>query len=125
MVAYSSTVKATDEAHEIVPTPAGYRILIALPDVKDKTQGDVYLPDELVRREKTASIVGFVYKMGDLCYQDKEKFPTGPWCKEGDWVMFRSYSGTRFKIGGQEYRIVNDDTIEAVVPDPRSIERAY
>jgi co-chaperonin GroES (HSP10) len=125
MVAYTTAVKPMDEAHEIVPNPAGYRILIALPDVNDKTEGGVELPDEYLRREQTATIVGLAYKVGDLCYKDEKKFPTGPWCKEGDWVLFRSYSGTRFKINGQEYRLINDDSVEAVVPDPRAISRAF
>ena len=63
--------------------------------------------------------------MGDVCYSDEKRFPTGPWCAVGDWVMFRPYSGTRFKIRGQEFRLINDDTIEAVVDDPREYSRAY
>ena len=69
------------------------------------------------------AIVGFVLKMGDLAYADEKKFPTGPWCKQGDWVVFRAYSGTRIKIYGQEFRIINDDSVEAVVDDPRGIAR--
>jgi len=83
----------------------------------------VYIPEERRSAEETASIVGFVIKMGDLCYQDESKFPTGPWCKEGDWVMFRAYSGTRFKVHSAEFRLINDDTVEAVVQDPRGVRR--
>lgn len=70
------------------------------------------------------SIIGLVVDMGDQAYVDKDRFPTGAWCKQGDYVMFRANSGTRFRIGGTEYRLMNDDSIEAVVPDPSGITRA-
>ncbi len=107
-----------------LPDPKGYKILIMLPQMEEKTDGGVYIPDSTKSAEETASIVGFVLKMGDLCYADEGKFPTGAWCKEGDWVMFRAYSGTRFKIHGAEFRMINDDTVEAVVQDPRGVKRA-
>jgi co-chaperonin GroES (HSP10) len=69
-------------------------------------------------------MIGFVVSMGPDAYSDDKKFPTGPWCKEGDFVMFRSYSGTRFKVMGEEFRLINDDTVEAVVDDPRGYSRA-
>ena len=74
-------------------------------------------------REQTASIFGYVVSMGDLSYADESKFATGAWCKVGDWVVFRSYSGTRFRVGNQEFRLINDDTVEAVIDDPREIQR--
>jgi chaperonin GroES len=107
-----------------MPEPAGYRLLIAPLEVSQKTQGGVFLPDELKSREQTASIVGFVVKAGPDAYKDPDKFPSGPYCKEGDFVIFRSYSGTRIKIMGKEFRIINDDTVESVVDDPRGYERA-
>jgi co-chaperonin GroES (HSP10) len=107
-----------------IPEPQGYRILVAVPDVMEKTKGGILLPDELKSLEKTASIFGLVVAMGPDCYKDKEKFPSGPWCQMHDYVIFRSYSGTRFKIEGQEFRIINDDTVEAVAEDPRVIARA-
>ena len=70
------------------------------------------------------TVCAYVLKMGDLCYKDKDKFPLGPWCKEGDWVIFRAYSGTRIRIHGREFRLINDDTVEAVVEDPRGVSRA-
>jgi co-chaperonin GroES (HSP10) len=82
------------------------------------------MPDKLIKLEETASIIGFVVEMGDECYKDKEKFPNGPYCQKGDFVIFRSYSGTRFKIKGDEFRLINDDTVEAVVDDPRGYTRA-
>lgn len=106
-----------------VPEPAGYRLLIAIPKVDEKTKGGVYRPDELKTREETASIVGMVVKMGKDAYASLERFPNGAWCREGDFVMFRSYAGTRFSVEGNEFRVINDDTVEAVVDDPRGIIR--
>jgi co-chaperonin GroES (HSP10) len=74
--------------------------------------------------EEVASIIGLVIGMGTTAYNDKDKFPDGAYCKEGDFVIFRSYSGTRFKIKGEEFRLINDDTVEAVVDDPRGYTRA-
>lgn len=107
-----------------MPQPAGYKLLIALPEVQQRTDGGVYIPDERRDAESTASIVGFVLELGPDAYADKAKFPTGPWCKKGDFVIFRSYSGTRFRVEGQEFRLINDDTVEAVVDDPRGYSRA-
>lgn len=107
-----------------LPEPSGYHLLIAIPEIKEKTEGGVYLPDNLKDLEKTASVLGFVLKLGPDAYKDENKFPTGPWCKVGDFVIFRSYSGTRFKLRGKEFRIINDDTVEAVIDDPRGFSRA-
>ena len=74
--------------------------------------------------EEVATVVGFVLAMGSECYKDQKKFPDGPWCKVGDFVLMRAYSGTRFKIHGKEFRILNDDSIEATVEDPRGLSRA-
>jgi co-chaperonin GroES (HSP10) len=106
-----------------LPQPKGYKILIGLPEVSEKTEGGVFMPDGLRSAEETASIIGFVIKMGEDAYSDTERFPHGPYCKEGDFVIFRSYSGTRFKIHGKEFRLINDDTVEAVVDDPRGYTR--
>ena len=107
-----------------LPEPVGYKILIAVPELNDKTDGGVYMPDSLKQAEETASIIGYVLKVGSVAYSDPERFPDGPWCKEGDFIIFRSYSGTRFKVMGKEFRIINDDTVEAVVEDPRGYSRA-
>lgn len=107
-----------------LPEPKGYKLLIALPKVNEKTDGGLILPDERRDAESTASMIGFVVALGADAYKDEKKFPTGPWCKEGDFVMFRSYSGTRFKVSGEEFRLINDDTVEAVVDDPRGYSRA-
>jgi len=107
-----------------LPEPVGYKILIAMPDVNAATKGGVLLPDELKQRETTASIIGLVVGLGPSAYKDKEKFPDGPYCEKGNFVVFRSYSGTRFKVGDTEFRLINDDSIEATVDDPTGFERA-
>lgn len=107
-----------------LPTPVGYKLLIAIPEVSEKTEGGVFMPETLKKAEETASIIGFVVAAGAEAYTDLTKFPDGPWCREGDFVIFRSYSGTRFKVMGKEFRLINDDTVEAVVEDPRGYSRA-
>ena len=121
---YTAPVEPDEGLRSSLPEPKGYKILIALPEVSQKTDGGVYLPDERRSAEETASIIGFVISMGPDAYKDTAKFPTGPWCKECDFVIFRSYSGTRFKLRGKEFRLINDDTVEAVVDDPRGYSRA-
>lgn len=120
---YSAQIKEVAEA--LLPAPTGYKILVAIPKVEEKTEGGIIRPDLLRKAEETASIFGCVMTLGVDAYKDINKFPSGPWCQPGDWVVFRSYSGTRLKVEGQEYRLINDDTVEAVVDDPRRIERAY
>jgi chaperonin GroES len=107
-----------------LPVPVGYKLLIAIPEVSEKTEGGVYMPDSMKKAEETASIIGFVVSVGSEAYTDPNKFPDGPWCREGDFVIFRSYSGTRFKVMGKEFRLINDDTVEAIVEDPRRYSRA-
>jgi co-chaperonin GroES (HSP10) len=121
---YTDKTEAGDDVRAKLPEPKGYRILIAIPEVSQKTEGGVFIPDERRNAEETASLVGYVLKVGSEAYADANRFPTGPWCKEGDFVIFRSYSGTRFKVMGKEFRLINDDTVEAVVEDPRGYSRA-
>ena len=106
-----------------LPEPKGYKLLIAIPKVEEKTKSGVYMPDNTTKLEQTASIVGLVIEMGEDAYKDDQKFPNGPYCKKGDFVIFRSYSGTRFKVESEEFRLINDDTVEAVVDDPRGFTR--
>lgn len=114
--------KEKQEATQL-PEPTGYRILIAIPEKEEKTEGGIIKAEETIRYEEVSTITGFVLKMGPDCYKDESRFPTGPWCSEGDFVVFRSFSGTRIKIHGKEFRIINDDSVEAVVDDPRGIEK--
>lgn len=108
-----------------VPQPTGYHILCMVPKIDD-TYGDSGLvkASETLRIEEQATMVLYVAKLGPQAYQDKARFPDGPWCKEGDFVITRAYAGTRVLIHGTEWRIINDDTVEAVVDDPRGIRRA-
>jgi chaperonin GroES len=119
---YQPNIEIKDLAK--LPDPKGYKILVGIPQVQQKTAGGIYIPDKVSDAEKTASIVGRVISMGSDAYQDPDKFPSGPWCHVGDWVIFRSYSGTRFKHDDQEFRLINDDTVEAVVNSPEEFKRA-
>lgn len=114
----------TDEEFEAqLPKPVGFRILIALPQVEEVFDSGIVKADITKNHEQILSMMGAVIDMGDQAYKDPDRFPTGPWCKIGDFVMFRPNSGTRFKANGQEYRLLNDDSIEAVVADPRGVTR--
>tara|TARA_R110000824_G_scaffold109167_2_gene256628 strand:- start:1699 stop:2118 length:420 start_codon:yes stop_codon:yes gene_type:complete len=104
-----------------MPKPQGYKILIALPEPDEKTDGGIIKAKSTIHNEEVGSIVGFVLDMGPDVYSDHKRFPTGPFCKKGDWIVMRSYSGTRFLVHGKEFRLINDDSIEAVVEDPRGI----
>ena len=109
-------------AKEKLPEPSGWRILILPYRGKGKTGGGVYLPDQHVDREALATVCGYVVKIGPLAYKDPDKFgDTGPWCKEGDWVIFGRYAGSRFKIDGGEVRLLNDDEILATISNPEDI----
>lgn len=107
-----------------LPKPVGYRLLIALPTIEETYESGIVKADRTKHEEMVLSMMGAVIDMGEQAYADKDRFPNGPWCKVGDFVMFRPNSGTRFKVNGQEYRLLNDDSIEAVVPDPRGVTRA-
>jgi co-chaperonin GroES (HSP10) len=104
-----------------LPKPTGYKLLIALPDPEEKTEGGIIKSSQTLQNEEIGSIVGFVLEMGPDAYKAPERFPSGPYCQKGDWIMMRSYSGTRFKVHGKEFRLINDDSVEAVVEDPRGV----
>jgi co-chaperonin GroES (HSP10) len=115
----------TDEETEAqLPIPVGYRLLVALPQIEE-TLGEMGLlkSKKMMHEERIMSTVGLVIDMGNQAYTDTERFPKGPWCKVGDYVVFPSYSGTRVSVNGVEYRLMNDDSIEAVVTDPRGVTR--
>lgn len=114
-----------EQIEQRIPKPVGYRLLIALPQIEE-TFGESGLvkADRTVTEERILTVVGMVVDMGEQAYADKERFPTGAWCKVGDYVVFRANSGTRVRIDGVEYRLMNDDSIEAVVTDPRGVSRA-
>jgi co-chaperonin GroES (HSP10) len=108
-----------------LPVPKGWKVLIAMPVFEEKTSNSgIILPTATKNAEEIAANIGLVVAMGDEAYKDKSKFPSGPWCGIGDFVMMRSYSGTRFSIGGHEFRMINDDTVEGVIQDPSGFTRA-
>jgi co-chaperonin GroES (HSP10) len=116
-------VPVEDRATQL-PDPSGYRILCAIPDIDRKTAGGVLKADITLQHEELLTTVLFVVKMGPDCYKDERRFPSGPWCKEGDFILTRPHAGSRVKIHGREFRIINDDSVEGVVEDPRGVSRA-
>ena len=120
--------KSAEEKAQQLPIPQGYRILCAIPEQeKEMELGDSGLTlikaDETLRVDELLTTVLFVVKMGPDCYKDPDRFPTGPYCQEGDFVLTRPNAGTRLVIHDREFRIINDDSVEAVVQDPRGIKR--
>lgn len=122
-VAILETRKEAETATQI-PKPTGYHILCMVPKVDDSYESGIVKSGATVHTEQQTTIVLYVVKLGPDAYQDKVKFPTGPWCKEGDFVITRAYAGTRVAIHGTEWRVINDDTVECTVDDPRGITLA-
>jgi co-chaperonin GroES (HSP10) len=112
-----------DKAKQL-PVPVTYHLMCVVPETEDKYDSGIIKADQTRHFEEILSPVLFVAKMGPDCYADKTRFPSGPSCKEGDFVLVRPNTGTRVKIHGREFRIINDDSVEAVVEDPRGISRA-
>ena len=106
---------------EKVPNPTGYRITLFPLKLDSKTKSGIHLTDETVQESQLTTNICKVLKVGPDAYKDKDKFPTGPWCKEDDWVLITRYAGSRIRIDGGELRIINDDEILAVIDDPRDI----
>jgi len=120
--------EAKEEAQETnldkLPDPTGWRILVMPFVVKEKTEGGIIIAQETLDRARVATQVGYVLKMGDLCYGDKERYPTGPWCKEKDWVIFARYAGSRMQIDGGEIRLLNDDEVLGTIENPEDVIHA-
>jgi co-chaperonin GroES (HSP10) len=116
--------QTAEEKAKQLPQPSGYHILVTLPEAEEKFESGLFKSDETRRYEEVLATVFFVVSVGPDCYKDEKRFPSGPWCKPGDFVLARPNSGTRLKIHGKEFRMINDDTVEAVVQDPRGISRA-
>ena len=118
--------KKAEEKAKQLPRPSGYHILCAIPEAEEKyEESEVGLvkADTTMRNEETLTTVLFVVDLGPDCYKDTTKFPTGPWCKKGDFILVRPYAGSRLVIHGREFRIINDDSVEGIVDDPRGIKR--
>jgi co-chaperonin GroES (HSP10) len=106
-----------------LPDPSGYRILCAIPEIDETYDNGILKAGLTVQHEELLTTVLFVIKLGPDCYKDPSRFPSGPWCKKGDFILVRPHAGTRLKIHGREFRIINDDSVEGVVEDPRGISR--
>lgn len=117
--------KKLEEKAAQLPKPSGYKILCAIPEQDKSYEGDIGIikADETIRYDELLTTVLFVVDLGPDCYMDKAKFPTGPWCQKGDFVLIRPNAGSRLLIHGREFRIINDDSVEGVVEDPRGIKR--
>ena len=121
----SKAIEQDSNLLDRLPTPTGYRILVLPYAGPKKTKGGLYLSDKTQATIQMTTVCAYVLKVGDLAYKDKEKFPNGPWCEKGDWVIFGRYAGARFKIEGGEVRILNDDEIIAKINNPEDILHAY
>ena len=117
--------KSNEEKATQLPKPSGYRILCAIPEQEKEFESGIVKADETMRIEETLTTVLFVVDLGPDCYTDKTRFPNGPWCKKGDFILVRPNAGTRLVIHDREFRIINDDSVEAVVEDPRGIKRKF
>jgi len=115
--------KKTEEKATQLPKPSGYRILCAIPEAEKEFDSGIAKSDETMRYEELLTTVLFVVNLGPDCYVDKDKLPTGPWCKKADFILVRPNAGTRLVIHNKEFRIINDDSVEGVVADPRGIRR--
>ena len=109
---------------EKLPNPTGWRILVMPFQVKEETKGGIIIAQETLDRARAAVQVGYVLKKGPLCYADKERYPTGAWCEEKDWVIFARYAGSRMEIEGGEIRMLNDDEILGTIEDPKDLIHA-
>ena len=117
--------KSSEQKAKLLPKPSGYRILCAIPEVEKEYDSDLGLikSDETIRNEELLTTVLFVVDLGPDCYKDETRFPSGPYCKIGDFILVRPHAGTRLVIHGKEFRVINDDSVEGVVEDPRGIRR--
>ena len=113
--------KEVEQYLKLLPKPVGYRLLVRPYQPKQKTKCGLYLTEKTLETQQLTTVVGFVVKMGDLCYKDKNKFPTGPWCKEGQFIVYGRYAGARFKTKYGEHRILNDDEIIGTINKPEDI----
>ena len=107
-----------------MPEPTGWRLLVLPFKMKEKTKGGLLLGQETLERQQVGANCGMVLKTGPHCY-DKERYPEGPWCKKGDWVIFARYAGSRIQIDGGEVRLLNDDEILATIENPEDIFHQY
>ena len=116
-------IQTGDDKASQLPRPSGYRILCAIPEVEKEYESGLIKADQTIQTEEVLTTVLFVVALGPDCYTDKERYPTGPWCQVGDFILVRPNAGSRLLIHGKEFRIINEDSVEATVEDPRGIKR--
>jgi len=112
-----------EEKAKQLPNPTGYRILCAIPEQEKDYESGIIKAELTVHNEEILTTLLFVVKLGADCYKDEKRFPNGAWCKEGDFILVRPHAGTKLVIHGKEFRIINDDSVEGIVEDPRGIKR--
>jgi len=122
VVVETASAPAEEKAKQL-PKPSGYYILCAIPEMEDMFDNGLAKAEETIKNEEILTTVLFVVSLGPDCYTNKEKFPSGPWCKEGDFVLVRPHAGSRLVIHGREFRMIYDDSVEGTVEDPRGISR--
>jgi co-chaperonin GroES (HSP10) len=110
-----------EDQRDQLPDPSGWRILVLPFTPKEKTKGGIIIAQESLEKLRIATNCGYVIKLGPLAYHDKEKYPTGPWCKKGEWVIFARYAGSRLPIEGGEVRLLNDDEVLGTIDNPESV----
>ena len=115
--------KPVEDKAKQIPDPKTYHLLCILPEAKEEYEGGLLKASQTMKYEELLSPVLFVAKMGPDAFKDKKRFPSGPSCQVGDFVIVRPNTGTRMKIHGTEWRIINDDSVEAVIEDPRGVQR--
>ena len=120
----STLPETAEQKAKQLPQPSGYKILCAIPDIEEKYESGLIKADTTKKHEEILATVYFVVALGPDCYTDTERYPTGPWCKAGDFILVRPHTGTRIKIHGKEFRIINEDSVDGVVQDPRGVSRA-
>lgn len=118
------TQPTAEELQQQLPQPVGYKLLCAYPEIERTYKSGLIKADTTIHAEEVTSVVLYVLRVGPEAYKDANKFPNGPWAKEGDFVICRSYSGTRIKIHGKPYVLINDDMVEGTIEDPRGVTRA-
>ena len=124
-------LKKSEEQKEVtnekakLPKPTGWRMLVLPFRMDEKTKGGIIMNETTLEKQQVASQCGNVLAMGTQCYTDKERYPEGPWCKVGDWVIFARYAGSRIQIEGGEIRLLNEDEILATIENPEDILHKY
>ena len=121
----SESQKEVTKEKDKLPQPTGWRLLVLPFRMNEKSKGGVLFANETVDKQQVASQCGNVLAMGSECYKDKERYPSGPWCKVGDWVVFARYAGSRIQIEGGEVRLLNEDEVLATVKNPEDILHQY